>query len=374
MATDSLITSGGQLAALSTETMAALNSTLPAQWSHANPIDILGDADPERYAKALDIVAKDPNNDGLLVILTPQAMTDPSQTAEKLRPLVKSLGKPVIASWMGGDSVAAGMSILDQASIPTFPFPDTAARVFQYMWRYSANLRLLFETPSLASQFAEEPADGGRVEKIVQAARSAGRQLLTEFESKQILASYRIPTVETRCAGTRRRSARNRLGRLGFPVVLKLHSETITHKTDVGGVQLNLSRRAAVRTALSAHRSVGREQAGAEHFLGVTVQPMITLEGYEIDPREQHRSAVRAGAAVRVGRAAGGGVQGSRAGLAAAQHHAGPRMMERTRIFTALKGVRGRKPVDLRRWSNCWSGSAISWWNSAGSRRSTSTR
>src|SRR5664280_864436 len=136
LAVDALLTSGGELAELSKETMDALNQILPAAWSHNNPIDVLGDAGADRYAKALEIAAKDPRTDGLLVILTPQAMTDATQTAEALKPYAKAFGKPVIASCMGGSDVAAGEEILNRSDIPTFPYPDTAARMFAYMWRH----------------------------------------------------------------------------------------------------------------------------------------------------------------------------------------------------------------------------------------------
>src|SRR5207249_3773846 len=133
----------------SPETLAALNQFLPPHWSRNNPVDILGDAGPERYAKAVEIAAKDPNGDGLLVILTPQAMTDPTGTATQLARLAKLDGKPLLASWMGAHEVAAGEDLLNQANIPTFKYPDRAARAFYYMWRYSYNLRALYETPAL---------------------------------------------------------------------------------------------------------------------------------------------------------------------------------------------------------------------------------
>ena len=149
LATDALITGGGELAQLSAETMKALDGILPAAWSHNNPVDILGDASPQRYAEALSIAAQDPNSDGLLVILTPQAMTDPTATAEQLRPYANIAGKPVLASWMGGEEIEPGEEILRGAGIPNFPYPDTAARMFNYMWRYNYNLRALYETPML---------------------------------------------------------------------------------------------------------------------------------------------------------------------------------------------------------------------------------
>ncbi|MCE9556406.1 MAG: bifunctional acetate--CoA ligase family protein/GNAT family N-acetyltransferase [Planctomycetes bacterium] len=346
LATDSLIGSGGQLATLAPETLTSLNDILPDHWSHANPIDILGDADADRYAQSLAIAAKDPNSDGLMVILTPQAMTDALRTAEQLRPLGKSLGKPVLASWMGGASVAAGISTLAKGSIPTFPYPDTAARVFEYMWQYSANLRALFEAPSVTSQIECEVDERGRATALVDAARASGRQLLTEWESKQILAAYRIPTVEMRLAKTAEEAVQQ-ARELGFPVVLKLHSETITHKTDLGGVQLNLRDEAAVQQAYRAIRTSVSERAGAEHFLGVAVQPMVSHNGYElilgssIDP--QFGPVLLFGSGGQLVEV----YKDRELGLPPLNTTLALRMMERTRIFKALQGIRGRKPIDL---------------------------
>jgi acetyltransferase len=184
LATDALVAGGGELAELSPETLDAFDKILPPQWSHNNPVDILGDAEPERYAKSLEIAAKDPSIDGMLVILTPQDMTNPTQIAEKLKPYAKGFGKPVLASWMGGAEVAAGEQILNQAGIPTFQFPDSAVRAFNYMWRYSYNLKGLYETPALP-QHAEADVQRGKAGNIIQQARQSGRTILTEYESKQ---------------------------------------------------------------------------------------------------------------------------------------------------------------------------------------------
>src|SRR4029077_13162234 len=200
LATDALITNGGQLAMPSDKTLRALDGFLPQHWSHNNPIDILGDADSERYAKAIEIASNDPNSDGLLVILAPQGMTDPAAVAERLKPYAKSSGKPVLTSWMGGTSVASGEAILNASGIPTFPFPDTAARAFTYMWRYTYNLRGIYETPTLAEGDELNPHSRRQAEQIIQNARRHSRVLLTEVESKQLLSLYGIPTVETRVA------------------------------------------------------------------------------------------------------------------------------------------------------------------------------
>jgi len=345
LATDALITSGGELAEISPETFEELSRILPIHWSRNNPIDILGDAGPDRYAKALEIAAKDPKSDGLLVVLTPQDMTDPTQTAEQLKPYANLGDKPVLASWMGGPEVAAGERILNAAGIPTFPYPDTAARMFQYMWSYSDNLRGLYETPEFGA--GAPAADAApKAEKIIQAARQAGRTILTEFESKEVLQAYGIPTVETQIARTEDEAAEAADG-IGYPVVVKLFSETITHKTDVGGVQLNLKDSSAVRAAWRSIQSSVAAKAGAEHFLGVTVQPMIKLDGYEIilgsslDP--QFGPVVLFGLGGQLVE-----VFKDRAlALPPLNTTLARRMMERTKIYTALQGVRGRKPVDL---------------------------
>lgn len=345
LATDMLISSGAQLANLAPQTMDALNAILPPTWSHNNPVDIIGDAKPELYAKSLEIAAKDPNTDGMLVILTPQAMTDPTATAECLKPYAKIPNKPVIASWMGADMVAKGEDILNATQIPTFKYPDRAAKSFYYMWRYSENLRQLYETPAMADDSHGE-IDREKASSIITDVRNSGRTILTEFESKKLLAAYGIPTVETHIARNEGDAVKE-AARLGFPVVLKLYSETITHKTDVGGVQLNLRTASAVRQAWKAIETSCAKKAGKEHFLGVTVQPMIKLDGYEIiigssmDPQFGPVLLFGTGGQlVEVFKDRALGLPPLNATLAR-------RMMERTKIYTALKGVRGRKAANL---------------------------
>ena len=328
------------------QTLAALNQILPAHWSHSNPVDILGDADPERYAKVLEIAAQDPNSDGLLVILTPQAMTDPTLTAERVKRYATITSKPLLASWMGRAEVASGMSILNRASIPTFPYPDTAAQVFDYMWRYKFNLDSLYETPHPSLEFDEHGRDHAWASQLINTARQSGRTLLTEVESKQLLTAYGIPSVETRVA-TNEAEAITHAEAIGYPVVLKLFSETITHKTDVGGVQLHLTGADAVRRAYQAIEASVREKVGVEHFLGVTVQPMISLDGYELilgsslDP--QFGPVLLFGSGGQLVEV----YQDRALALPPLTTTLAQRMMEQTRIFTALKGVRGRSPVDL---------------------------
>ncbi len=199
LATDALVRSGGQLAALAPASLAALEAVLPPHWSRANPIDLLGDADPERYARAAEIALADPGCDGLLAILTPLAMSDPTTTAQRLRELAGRSGKPLLASWMGGEEVAAGVAILKGAGIATNPHPDAAARLFSSLWRFSYTLRGLYETPALLPESdgqAGPAADHDAGAMVLAQAQAAGRAWLSRQEARQLLASYGIPVPD----------------------------------------------------------------------------------------------------------------------------------------------------------------------------------
>ena len=282
----------------------------------------------------------------MLVILTPQEMTDATLTAQALAPYARIEGKPVLASWMGGPAVQAGEEILNRAGIPTFPYPDTAARAFVYMHRYSENLKGLYETPAFGG---EGDLDGGRAHELIENVRRERRTLLDEFESKRVLASYGIPVAQTEVAKTTD-EALLAAAKIGYPVVLKLYSRTITHKTDVGGVKLNLADADAVARAFNEIKQSVTERAAAEHFEGVTVQPMVRLkDAYEIIVGSSIDAQFgpvllfgSGGQLVEVYKDRALALPPLNATLAR-------RMMEQTRIFTALKGVRGRKPVDIAR-------------------------
>ena len=344
IATDALISGGGELAEISPETMEAFNAILPAVWSHNNPVDIIGDAPPELYAKTLDIVAADPGTDGILVVLTPQAMTDPTATAKAIVRFAHVEGKPILACWMGGEEVAEGAAVLRQAGIPTFAYPDTACVLFNHLWRYDANLRSLYETPQLpvAPERGEFREDADR---IVAEVAAEGRTLLTEYESKKVLAAYGIPITDTEIARTPDEAVAA-AAEIGYPVVVKLLSRTITHKTDVGGVALNLRDEDAVREAWSTIESSVAQRAGREHFEGVTVQPMIDWSGYELivgsSPDPQFGPVLlfgMGGQLVEVFRDRALALPPLNTTLA-------HRLVDETRISVALRGVRGRRPVD----------------------------
>ena len=321
LATDALIQGGGELAELSPETMTAFNAILPAAWSHNNPVDILGDAEPERYAKSLEIASRDAKIDGMLVIMTPQGMTNPTLIAEQLKPYARGLGKPVLASWMGGESVAKGETILNQAGIPSFYYPDTAVQAFNYMWRYAYNLRGLYETPSPNS--ASFQPNRVRASEILSTVRNSGRTILTEYESKKLLEAYGIPSVPTEIAENEN-AAVAAADVIGYPVVLKLNSFTITHKTDVGGVILNLPDAASVRHAFAQIRDSVESSRGTRPLPGSYRPAIRQARGVRTHPRLLHRSAVRSRAPVRHRRPTRRSLRGPLPGTAATQHHACP--------------------------------------------------
>jgi acetyltransferase len=231
-------------------------------------------------------------------------------------------------------------------NIPTFPYPDTAVRAFNYMWRYAYNLKGIYETPMLPSESGADAPDRARVEQIITKARQEGRTILSEYESKQIFAAYGISTTKMHLATTPDEAVKC-AEELGYPVVLKLHSHTITHKVDVGGVKLNLGDGDAVRRAFEEIRASVTEKAGAEHFLGVSIQPMVKLDGYEIIIGSSLDAQF--GPVILFG--SGGSlveVYKDRAlALPPLNTTLARRMMQQTLIYKALQGVRGRKGVDM---------------------------
>jgi acetyltransferase len=347
LATDALTRDGGELAPLSDRVLNDLNACLPPHWSHGNPIDILGDADPARYAASVAAAADNPDSDGLLVILTPQSMTDPTAIAQELTRYADSK-KPLLASWMGGEVVAEGEAILNQANIFTFPYPDTATHVFNLMWRYSESLTGLYETPRM---LPEGQVKRELVSQTIAAIRNSGRTLLTEFEAKLVLAAYDIPTVETRIA-TSEDEAVAAADEIGYPIAIKIYSEVITHKTDVGGVKLDLPNGDAVREAYREIAASVREKFGednfAKNFEGVTVQPMLDLsDGYElivgssIDP--QFGPVLLFGTGGQLVEV----FEDRAIALPPLNTTLAQRTIEKTRIYKALQGVRGRAAIDI---------------------------
>jgi acetyltransferase len=345
LAEDALVEGGGQAAALEDSTVDRLSVRLGPSWSHANPIDLHGDATSEDFAKAVEIVAADSGNDGILVTFSPQGGHGAAEVAQRLLPFAKLSRKPILASWMGGAGVGDGAEMLERAGIPTFAFPDDAAHIFNFMWRYDANLRALFETPGALPE--ELKPDRARVRSIFAQARADGRTVLTAAQSMGLLDSYEISSVPTHLAATAR-AAVDAAEAFGFPVAVKLQSDTVLHKTSVGGVRLNVPDRVGVARAFDEIAAAARVEAGPESFGGVVVQPMIATEdgynlilGSSVDPQF--------GPVLLFGY--GGGLveilRDRALGLPPLNETLARRMIDRTRVAKALADTRGRRGVDI---------------------------
>ncbi len=334
LATDAAILAGASLCPIQGETLEALNRVLPAAWSKNNPIDLIGDADAKRYADAIEIIGKDDACDALLAILSPQDMTDAESAARAILPFA-STSKPLLASWMGGESVAKGVKLLNEAGVPTFEYPDDAAKTFSAMWRYSQTIQTLYEMPDPSLFQSEESGDQRAIFR-------SGKELLDEYESKRLLADYGIPIVETEIAHSVQ-EARLHAEKIGYPSVLKLYSHTITHKSDVGGVKLDLKSPEAVEKAFLEIQAA----VPAKDFEGVTVQKMVKLDGYELilgaapDPLFGPVLLFGwGGQLVEVFKDKSLALPPLNKALALS-------MIEKTKIATALKGVRGKKPINM---------------------------
>lgn len=273
---DSVALSGGRLATLSPETIAKLDAVLPGTWSRANPVDIIGDAPIERFQAAAEIVVNAPEADGVIFSYSPTAVTDGSEIARATAPIFASGRRPVFANWLGGSSMEAARRIFEQARIPTFDTPERAAHAFLNLVEYRRNQMALLETPP-ASTRHRQVDEGTALDKISQAL-SAGQEMLSEADSKAVLASYGIPVVKTEVVSSAK-DAVAAATRLGFPVALKLLSPDITHKSDVGGVVLDLANQSKVRAAAKAIKERLRIAAPNARFGGFTVQEMARRPG-----------------------------------------------------------------------------------------------
>lgn len=281
LATDTLMAGKGQLAPLADRTIAQLQTLANPEPLHlSNPVD-LGAVSPDTWGKALQALLQDPDTDGVLAIVTPQFQLDPTAVAEAFRQVAQPGRKPLITSIMGGDDAVVAQAKLTAVGIPSFSFPDTATKMFNYLWRYGYNLRGIYETPRLPEQVAAREQVHHEIGQRLEAWRQAGRTVLTELESKEILAAYGLPVVPTLLARSEEEAVR--LARqIGFPVVLKVHSDQVIHKARVGGVALNLLSGKSVRRAYQQIKSQITSRVGESAFQGVTVQKMVTSVGLEM--------------------------------------------------------------------------------------------
>ncbi|HYD29872.1 MAG TPA: bifunctional acetate--CoA ligase family protein/GNAT family N-acetyltransferase [Azospirillaceae bacterium] len=350
MATDTLIDFGGKLANLAPETLDKLSGVLPRTWSHANPVDIIGDATGKRYADSLSVLLEDGTNDGILVLNCPTAVAD---SAEAAHAVVEILSKrtgagrkhPVLTSWLGDGTATEARRQFQVARIPTYETPSHAVRAFMHLVEYRRNQELLMETPaSIPEQFK---VDGAPVRIIIEHALEEGRDWLTEYEAKQVLKAYTIPVVRTQRVSTPDEAARAAAD-LSTTVALKIQSPDITHKSDVGGVALHLEDPEQVRTEAKAMLRRVQAMAPDARIDGFTVQEMaIRPDAYELiigmteDPIFGPVLLFgEGGTSVEV-------VNDKALALPPLNMMLAHDMMRRTRICKLLKGYRSRPPAAM---------------------------
>jgi acetyltransferase len=345
MATDRAVDLGVRLAELGPATVTRLNEVLPPTWSHANPVDIIGDAPAERYRHAVDACLRDDGVDGVLVMLTPQAMTRPTEAAEAVIAAAKTSSKPLISCWMGQAQVVEGRARFKEAGIPYFTTPEPAVEVFSFLSAFYDNQRQLMQTPGPLSQQAEPDVEGARL--IIEGALAQGRHLLNEVESKALLSAFRIPVAQTLIARNPT-EAMLMAQQMGFPVAMKINSPDITHKSDVHGVRLGLSSGQAVRSAFGEMLTEVRRKRPDATLDGVVIEPMVSrpharevLLGMTSDPV--------LGPVIVFG---AGGVdveafQDRAVTLPPLNRYLARDLIRRTRVATLLDAFRNRPPVDM---------------------------
>ncbi len=346
LAVDALVDEGGRLADLSGDTLAALDQALPRTWSHGNPVDLIGDATGKRYSEALAAVRKDPGVDGIIALHCPTAVTSPVEAAEAVAKAAETREGPLIlTSWLGEDAVADARELFAERRIPSYDTPEQAVRAFMYLVRYRRSQDLLTETPpSIPVEF--EP-DTAAVRTLVAQVLAEGRSNLTEPEAKQVLAAYGVPSVATRTAETPEAAAAAAAD-IGGPVVLKILSSDITHKSDVGGVVLDLIGPGAVLEAARGMLERMRKAYPQARIRGFAVQPMVRRPG----ARELIVGAAedpQFGPVILVGH---GGTEvevvADRAlALPPLNMRLANELLSRTRIHRVLMGFRGQPAADL---------------------------
>lgn len=272
MSTDRAEDVGIQLAELSPNSLDLLNEVLPTHWSHANPVDILGDATPDRYQKALNICLADDNIDGVLVILTPQAMTDPTQVAHCIIEAAQISKKPVLASWTGGAKVQEGRQLFADSRVAHFSTPEMAVDAFSFLTQYNQNQVLLKQIPLPGNEPLKPDIDGARL--IIEQVLAEGRQGLTAQEAKAVLTAFNIPvtpTIKVHNAKEAMLAART----LGFPVVLKVDMAEFSHKSDIGGVKLNIGSVQDVSSQFTEMEMALKQAHPEVNEIAMTVEPMF---------------------------------------------------------------------------------------------------
>jgi len=346
LATDSIIEKGGKLAQLSLETIEKLNKVLPSTWSHGNPVDIIGDGDDERYQKAIEICLEDKNIDGLLILCVPQVVADPNKLADRLVDIARKSTKPILTSFIGESSVFHAREILNRNNIPTYPEPDEAVNSYMYLYHYERHLEQLYETP--VELEVKTPAHREIIQKILNTAKNERRTTLNESESKTFLELYGISTTQPLIATTEQEAV-DAAEKLGYPIVMKILSPQISHKSDVGGVVLDLRCGDDIRTTFQAMTKRAKEKVPDAEIIGVTIQKMIKNNGYELILGSKKDPVF--GSVILFGL---GGIytelfKDRAIGFPPLNQVLAERIIEKTKAYDLLKGFRNIPPVDMKR-------------------------
>ncbi len=348
MATDALISQGGKVASLNAKTMEALNCLLPHYWSHGNPIDILGDAKADRYRPAIEACLNDDNIDGILIIYTAQAVGEPVEVAKNIVELCKKrayVNKTIITSFMGYGPVEEANHIFNENNIPTYSTPEQAVKTYMYMYQYKSNLGLLYETPE------ELPVDVSSPKRplmvIMRSLACENREVLNEVEAKTFLEYYNFPVVPTKLAQTADQAV-SLAAQMKYPVVLKILSPQIVHKTDAGGVVLNINDETELRDAFTRILQRAKQYNPNAEILGVTVQPMVKKQGYEVIIGSKTDPLF--GPVILFGMG-GIGVELFKdfaIGLPPLNQTLVRRIIEETKVYQLLKGYRNTPPANIK--------------------------
>lgn len=346
LATDSIVEHGGKMATLAPETLEKLDKVLPSHWSHGNPVDIIGDGDDERYQKAIDICLEDKGIDGLLVICVPQVMADPNKLAERLIDISRRTTKPILTTLIGEASVYHARETLNRNNVPSYPSPDGAVEAYMYLYHYERHLSQLYETPEELN--IRTAAHKEILQKIIRTAKKEQRMILNESEAKTFLELYGIPTTKPSIAETAEKAAAA-AAKIGYPVVMKILSPQITHKTDVGGVVLDLHSAAEVKAAFQQMTATAKQKVPDATILGVTIQRQVKNHTYELILGSKKDPIF--GSVILFGL---GGIytelfKDRAIGFPPLNQVLAQRIMEKTKAYELLKGYRGIPPVDMRR-------------------------
>ena len=347
LATDSIIEKGGKLAKISNETIQKLNAVLPAHWSKANPVDIIGDSDEDRYEKSIDICLDDPNVDGILILCVPQVMANPKKLADRIIDISRKTTKPILTSFIGEESVHHARQFLNRNNVPSYSSPDEAVEAYMYLYQYARGLELLYETPEEIT-IKTSKSRKALINKILKKAVEENRNILTENESKAFLEVYGIKTTRAFVAENEDHAV-NLAKKIGYPIVMKILSPQISHKSDVGGVALNLQCESEVRKAFGTMLSQVKKKMPQAIILGVTLQKMVVNKDRELILGSKKDPVF--GSVILFGL---GGIltefyKDRAIGFPPLNQVLAHRIIEQTKAFELLKGFRGLPPVNMNR-------------------------